>query len=139
MGPPAHTSPETSSSFLAHLRTLIIVWRLLPLCVSFRRDFRRWIVAGAPLERDESFHARRAAALVHALVSLGPTFVKLAQVFASRPDVVPEPYLSALGTLVDRVPVVPFEKIEQEIVTAYGRRPGSGARRPPWRPVHRHP
>jgi predicted unusual protein kinase regulating ubiquinone biosynthesis (AarF/ABC1/UbiB family) len=65
----------------------------------------------------------RAATLVDAFVSLGPTFVKLAQVFASRPDVVPEPYLSALGTLVDRVPAVPFEKIEREIVTAYGRRP----------------
>jgi len=49
--------------------------------------------------------------------------VKLAQVFASRPDVVPEPYLSALGTLVDRVPAVPFEKIEREIITAYGKRP----------------
>lgn len=109
---------------MPHLRTLIIVWRLLPLCVSFRRDFRRWIVAGAPLERDPDFHSRRAAALVHALVSLGPTFVKLAQVFASRPDVVPEPYLSTLGTLVDRVPVVPFESIEREIVSAYGRRPG---------------
>ena len=60
---------------------------------------------------------------MEALVSLGPTFVKLAQVFASRPDVVPEPYLSVLGTLVDRVPVVPFEKIEREIVTAYGKRP----------------
>ena len=108
---------------MAHFRTLVIAWRLLPLCVSFRRDFRRWIVTGAPLERDENFHGKRAAALIHALVSLGPTFVKLAQVFASRPDVVPEPYLSSLGTLVDRVPVVPFEKIEQEIVTAYGRRP----------------
>lgn len=108
---------------MAHLRTLIIVWRLLPLCVSFRRDFRRWIIVGAPLERDKDFHRRRAADLVHALVSLGPTFVKLAQVFASRPDVVPEPYLSVLGTLVDRVPVVPFESIEQEIVTAYGRSP----------------
>jgi predicted unusual protein kinase regulating ubiquinone biosynthesis (AarF/ABC1/UbiB family) len=60
---------------------------------------------------------------VGTLVSLGPTFVKLAQIFASRPDVVPEPYLGTLGTLIDRVPVVPFEKIEQEIVTAYGRRP----------------
>ncbi|HEU4879257.1 MAG TPA: AarF/UbiB family protein, partial [Gemmatimonadaceae bacterium] len=108
---------------MAHTRTLIILWRLLPLGVSFRRDFRRWIIFGAPLERNAGFHERRAAALVGTLVSLGPTFVKLAQIFASRPDVVPEPYLGTLGTLVDRVPVVPFEKIEQEIVTAYGRRP----------------
>ena len=108
---------------LAHFRTLIILWRLLPLGVSFRRDFRRWIFAGSALPRTEGFHERRAKILVDALVSLGPTFVKLAQVFASRPDVVPEPYLSALGTLVDRVPAVPFEKIEREIITAYGKRP----------------
>ncbi len=57
------------------------------------------------------------------LVALGPTFVKLAQVFASRPDVVPEPYLSTLGTLVDRVPVVPFDEIEHEIISAYGKGP----------------
>ena len=108
---------------LAHFRTLIILWRLFPLGVSFRRDFRRWIFAGSALPRTEGFHERRAKILVDALVSLGPTFVKLAQVFASRPDVVPEPYLSALGTLVDRVPAVPFEKIEREIITAYGKRP----------------
>ncbi|MEO5904679.1 MAG: AarF/UbiB family protein [Gemmatimonadaceae bacterium] len=108
---------------MAQFRTLIILWRLLPIGVSFRRDFRRWIFAGGRLERSDAFHARRAHALVAALVSLGPTFVKLAQVFASRPDVVPEPYLSTLGSLVDRVPMVPFEKIEREIVAAYGRQP----------------
>jgi predicted unusual protein kinase regulating ubiquinone biosynthesis (AarF/ABC1/UbiB family) len=91
--------------------------------MSFRRDFRRWIFWGSPLQRTRTFHETRARALVSAFVSLGPTFVKLAQVFASRPDVVPEPYLSALGTLVDRVPVVPFEQIEREIVAAYGQRP----------------
>jgi predicted unusual protein kinase regulating ubiquinone biosynthesis (AarF/ABC1/UbiB family) len=108
---------------LAHFRTLIILWRLLPIGVSFRRDFRRWIFTGDGVARDDGFHARRAKALVDSLVSLGPTFVKLAQVFASRPDVVPEPYLSALGTLTDRVPAVPFEEIEHEIVAAYGKRP----------------
>ncbi len=121
--PQSPLSEHVNLPFLPHLRTLTIVWRLLPLCLSFRRDFRRWIVAGIPVARNQDFHEKRAAALVHALVSLGPTFVKLAQVFASRPDVVPEPYLSALGTLVDRVPVVPFDKIEHEIVSAYGRRP----------------
>jgi predicted unusual protein kinase regulating ubiquinone biosynthesis (AarF/ABC1/UbiB family) len=108
---------------VAHFRTIVILWRLFPLGISFRRDFARWILFGAPLIRDETFHKVRAAALIDALVSLGPTFVKLAQVFASRPDVVPEPYLSALGALTDRVPIVPFGKIEQEIVTAYGRTP----------------
>ena len=108
---------------VAHFRTTLILWRLLPLGVSFRRDFARWIFFGKPVQRDKTFHERRAAALIDTLVSLGPTFVKLAQVFASRPDVVPEPYLSALGTLTDRVPGVPFAQIEHEIVSAYGRKP----------------
>ncbi|MEP6509072.1 MAG: AarF/UbiB family protein, partial [Gemmatimonadales bacterium] len=106
---------------MAHFRTLVILWRLLPLGVSFRRDFRRWIFFGRGLARTEGFHERRARSLVDSLVLLGPTFVKLAQVFASRPDVVPEPYLSTLGTLVDRVPVVPFDEIEREIISAYGK------------------
>lgn len=108
---------------MTHFRPIAILWRLFPLGVSFRRDFARWIFFGAPLDRDKSFHDERAADLINALVSLGPTFVKLAQVFASRPDVVPEPYLSALGTLTDRVPAVPFDQIEHEIVNAYGKTP----------------
>ena len=108
---------------MAQLRTFVILWRLIPLGVSIRRDFARWIFFGAPIDRDKSFHEQRAAKLIDAFVSLGPTFVKLAQVFGSRPDVVPEPYLSALGTLTDRVPAVPFDEIEHEIVNAYGRKP----------------
>lgn len=38
------------------------------------------------------------------IASLGPTFVKLAQIFGARADLVPEPYLSAIGTLQDQVP-----------------------------------
>ncbi len=108
---------------MAQFRTLTILWRLLPFGISFRRDFRRWIFAGPPARRSQSFHSQRARKLVDALVSLGPTFVKLAQVFGSRPDVIPEPYLSAFGTLVDQVPLVPFELIECELVAAYGQQP----------------
>ena len=95
----------------------------MPIGVSFRRDFRRWVFFGTAVSRTDAFHERRAQALVDSLVALGPTFVKLAQVFGSRPDVVPEPYLSALGSLTDRVPAVPFEKIEAELVAAYGKQP----------------
>ncbi len=110
---------------MAHLRTLLIIWRLFPLALSFRRDFHRWIVGGAGAPRDSAFHERRAAHLVATLVSLGPTFVKLAQVFGSRPDVVPDPYLTALGTLTDRVPPVPFADIERELIASYGQHPDS--------------
>ena len=55
------------------------------------------------------------------IAGLGPSFVKMAQVFAGRADLLPEPYLSAISTLADRVPEVPAQAIEREIFTAYGR------------------
>ena len=89
------------------MRTLIVSLRVLPFFVSFMRDRRRWLFAGRPLVRSEAFHRRRAERLVAAIAALGPTFVKLAQVFAARADLIPEPYISALGALHDRVTTVP--------------------------------
>lgn len=102
-----------------------ILWRLVPLVVSFFRDRRRWLWIGAPTPRSGAFHERRALAIVHELAALGPTFVKLAQIFASRADLIPEPYLHALGTLTDRVPAVPWSEIERTLTEAWGAPPDS--------------
>ncbi|HUF26528.1 MAG TPA: AarF/UbiB family protein [Gemmatimonadaceae bacterium] len=103
------------------MRTIIISIRILPFLLSFARDHRRWLVAGRPVARDPGFHRDRAGAIVAAIASLGPTFVKLAQVFAARADLIPEPYLGALGALHDRVPPIPFEDVEATIVASYGQ------------------
>jgi predicted unusual protein kinase regulating ubiquinone biosynthesis (AarF/ABC1/UbiB family) len=103
------------------VRTLYVLWRVLPFLISFRRDVRRWIVIGGPVRRSPAFHARRAESLVAAIAALGPSFVKIAQVFAGRADLLPEPYLSAVSTLTDRVPPVPTAQIERVIEEAYRR------------------
>ena len=105
------------------MRTFIIALRALPLGLSFRRDVRRWLLFGAPLRRTAAFHQRRAARLSATLAALGPTFVKLAQVFAARADLIPEPYLGALGALLDRVPAAPWPAIAAELRRSYGREP----------------
>jgi len=105
------------------MRTAYIVLRLLPFVVSIRRDFRRWVFGGAPAARTREFHARRAERIVAAVAGLGPTFVKLAQVFASRPDVIPELYARALATLTDQVPAAPWPEVERVVLDSYGRRP----------------
>lgn len=102
------------------MRTLLLLARLVPFILSFARDRRRWLWWGRPLPRSDEFQRRRAVRLARTIPKLGPTFVKIGQVFASRPDVVPEPYLGALGELTDRVPCVPFAQIEGELVAAYG-------------------
>ena len=94
--------------------------RLLPHALSFWRDRRRWLVAGSPLVRTPAFHEARALSLVASAASLGPTFVKLGQIFAARADLVPEPYLTALGSLTDRVPPIAFADVAAVISASYG-------------------
>ena len=101
------------------MRALVVIGRLFPLFLSVLRDVRRWIWWGAPAVRDAEFHERRARYLLETLTALGPTFVKLAQIFASRADLVPEPYISRLSTLQDRVKAVPTPAIRAEIERAF--------------------
>ena len=105
------------------MRVLVIVRHILPFVMSFLRDRRRWIIAGAPLARSDEFHRRRAEGLVAAIGTLGPTFVKLAQVFAGRADLFPEAYVRALSTLTDQVPPV-----RDESARARAPRIGRGVR-----------
>ena len=83
------------------MRVVVIVRHILPFVLSFLRDRRRWFIAGGPVPRTDEFHRRRARDLVAAIGTLGPTFVKLAQVFAGRADLFPESYVKALSTLTD--------------------------------------
>ena len=106
-------------------RLLEVVVRLLPLIVSVRRDYRRWLRWGDPVPRSQEFHRKRAAAIVDSLAALGPTFVKLAQILASRSDLIAEPYLSALGTLTDQVPPIPWTVVEDALTAAWSVPPES--------------
>ena len=103
------------------MRGLVIFRHVAPLVLSFLRDRKRWVFFGRPMVRTPIFHQARAENLVSSIAALGPSFVKLAQVFSSRSDLIPEPYVSAISTLTDQVPPVPTPIIEHEIERAYGR------------------
>ncbi|MDB4879018.1 MAG: hypothetical protein JWL60_464 [Gemmatimonadetes bacterium] len=105
------------------MRLLLIVLRLGPLALAFWRDHRRWFLLGAPVPRTPAHHARRAETLVRRLAALGPTFVKLAQLFAGRADILSPVYARALTTLTDRVPTVATADVERIIREEYGAGP----------------
>jgi ubiquinone biosynthesis protein len=54
------------------------------------------------------------------LEELGPTFVKLGQLLSTRPDIVPEPYVSELTKLQDTAPTVPISEILAVIESEFG-------------------
>ena len=57
-----------------------------------------------------------------AFEELGPTFVKMGQVLATRPDLVPAEYLEEFAQLHDRVQPLPFETIKEILKSEYGQR-----------------
>lgn len=105
------------------MRALRVFIALFPFMLAFWRDRRRWIVAGGPARRTHADHERRARRLVATLAGLGPTFIKLAQVFSARADILPEPYLAAVGTLTDSVPPLPPGVAERVVAEELGRPP----------------
>ena len=105
------------------MRLVVILWRLLPLALAFWRDQRRWLLFGAPARRTPADHERRAQRLVASLAALGPTFVKMAQLFAGRTDLLAPVYARALASLTDQVPQVPLAEIERVIREEYGAPP----------------
>ena len=95
------------------LRIVIVWYRLSPFLIAFLRDRRRWIVAGPPRFLSDDAHRERARKLTQTIASLGPSFIKLAQVFAIRADIIPQIYIEALRNLHDRVPPFPTSEVRK--------------------------
>ncbi|HEX2965204.1 MAG TPA: AarF/ABC1/UbiB kinase family protein [Syntrophorhabdaceae bacterium] len=58
-----------------------------------------------------------------AFEELGPTFIKLAQVLSSRPDMFPPEFIKELSKLQDQVPPFPFENVRQILEFELGQPP----------------
>src|SRR3982074_578604 len=64
----------------------------------------------------------KAEELASDLEKLGPTFIKLGQLLSTRGDLLPEPYLDALGRLQDQVEPFSFDEVEQIVSSELGGR-----------------
>jgi predicted unusual protein kinase regulating ubiquinone biosynthesis (AarF/ABC1/UbiB family) len=92
------------------------VWyRLAPFVIAFLRDRRRWIVAGPPRFVSDQVQRERARRITARIASLGPSFIKLAQVFAIRADIIPQIYVEELSRLHDQVPPFPTAEVRKRI------------------------
>jgi predicted unusual protein kinase regulating ubiquinone biosynthesis (AarF/ABC1/UbiB family) len=64
-------------------------------------------------------HAK-ARALADDIEKLGPTFIKLAQLLSTRPDIIPPAYADSLARLQDDVEPVPFAAVEKILAEELG-------------------
>ena len=107
------------------MRGLVVLGRLFPFVIAFVRDRRRFVLFGRGAHRTPEHHRRRAERLTRTLARLGPTYIKLAQVLAARADLLPEPYLGAIGTLADQVPPLRPGVAEDVVREELGREVGA--------------
>jgi predicted unusual protein kinase regulating ubiquinone biosynthesis (AarF/ABC1/UbiB family) len=103
------------------LRIFVVWYRLAPFLAAFLRDRRRWIFVGPPRYVSDEAHHIRAQNLTRTIASLGPSFIKLAQVFGIRADVIPLIYVQELRNLHDRVPPFPTSEVRKRIQTELGQ------------------
>ena len=93
---------------------------------------RRIGLAGALEKAGRLLHWHGPQAMAHmappervrrALEDLGPTFVKLGQVLATRVDLLPPEWIAELGKLQNAVPALPFERVRPQLVEDLGAEP----------------
>jgi ubiquinone biosynthesis protein len=65
---------------------------------------------------------KRAEAFAKALKEMGPTYVKFGQVLSTRPDIVPQEYITALESLQDQVEPFSFAEVEKIVQEELGVR-----------------
>ncbi|HEY7987322.1 MAG TPA: AarF/UbiB family protein [Methylophilaceae bacterium] len=76
-----------------------------------------------PKSSVDVMHLEPAVRIRLAIEELGPTFVKLGQVLATRTDLFPPKWVSEFSKLQDKVPPVPFAELLPGLEQALGRSP----------------
>ena len=76
-------------------------------------------------ESSDIMHLEPAVRVRRAMEELGPTFVKLGQVLATRVDVFPPNWIAEFEKLQSAVPPVPFEELLPELEAALGAAPST--------------
>ncbi len=88
----------------------------------------RWLMnkpwsyqGGMTPERQAARRRAQAIWVRETFLELGPTFIKLGQLFSTRADLFPVEYVEELSQLQDRVPAFSYEQVERTITQEFGK------------------
>src|SRR5215469_5482853 len=101
------------------LRLVYVLWTLISFALYVYLDSKGWL--GKAKEKREARLRRRARRLRERLIALGPTFIKMGQMLATRADLLPIEYVDELSRLQDNVPAFSNEQAFQVIESELGR------------------
>ncbi|MBF2005072.1 MAG: AarF/ABC1/UbiB kinase family protein [Chlorogloeopsis fritschii C42_A2020_084] len=105
-------------------RRFVDIWSfVLTLLFKLWLYKKSWSYPGGVTEAKQT--ARRKAQAVwirNTLLDLGPTFIKVGQLFSTRADIFPGEYVEELAKLQDKVPAFSYEQVEAIVAQELGKK-----------------
>ena len=104
-------------------RRFIDIWSFVLRFLSAQWLYNKaWSYRGEMTDEKKALRRRRQAVWIReTLLDLGPTFIKVGQLFSTRADLFPEEYVEELSKLQDRVPAFNYEQVAEIIQQDFGR------------------
>ena len=86
------------------------------------RNGRKWTYLGGYTTEKHAVRRRAQAIWIREnFLNLGPTFIKLGQLFSTRADLFPLEYVEELSKLQDRVPAFDYEQVKETIESDFAK------------------
>jgi predicted unusual protein kinase regulating ubiquinone biosynthesis (AarF/ABC1/UbiB family) len=104
-------------------RRFIDIWSfVLELMVARWRYNKAWTYGGTITPEKQAARRRKLAVWIReTLLDLGPTFIKVGQLFSTRADIFPIEFVEELSKLQDRVPAFSYEQTRDILEADLGR------------------
>lgn len=99
------------------------IWRfVLTLLSQFWLNGKKWSYSGGYSEDKLNQRRQKQAVWIReSLLELGPTFIKVGQLFSTRADLFPAAYVEELSKLQDQVPAFTYEQVEKIVQEDLGK------------------
>ncbi|MBD6616709.1 AarF/ABC1/UbiB kinase family protein [Komarekiella sp. 'clone 1'] len=105
-------------------RRFVDIWSfVLTLLFKLWLYNKNWSYTGGVTEVKQAVRRKAQAVWIRStLLDLGPTFIKVGQLFSTRADIFPIEYVEELAKLQDKVPAFSYEQVEATIEKELGKK-----------------
>jgi len=105
-------------------RRFLDIWSfVIKLTTGLWLDNKSWSYSGGVTEAKRSARRKQQAIWIrNTFLDLGPTFIKIGQLFSTRADLFPGEYVEELAKLQDKVPAFSYEQVEAIIEQELGKK-----------------